>query len=303
MKITNKYNLPEVFVTLANKKTYSKGNSQYSATEILSSPKIKRMVDKYDHLIEVDVSDMIWQLMGSAVHNILENAKTDNHILEERLFIDVDGVTVSGQIDLQHETPEGVLVTDFKVTKAWSFMANKKEWEEQLNIYKWLVETVKRKRVSGLFITAMIRDWNAGDKRENYPKAAIQNLSIPMWDSVKAETFIRERLEVHRLSKMMYHLGDEFDDCTPEERWMTDTVYAVKREGRKTAIKLYKDLNEARDRAKQEKGYVEERVGEPRRCAGNYCLVSQWCKQYQDELSRGAVEVVGEGSHREEKWS
>lgn len=293
LKITNKHGLPEVFVTLANKQTYTKGASQYSVTEIMSSPKIKRLTDKHYHEMEVDVADMMWQLIGSAIHNILENAKTDNHLTEERLFVDVDGVVVSGQIDLQHETESGVLVTDFKTTSAWAFMKNKKEWEEQLNVYKWLVETVKRKKVSGLFITAIIRDWSRNDKRETYPKAPVQNLEIPMWDSVRAETFVRERLDLHRDSKISHHLGDDLRDCTPEERWMTETVYAVKREGRKTAIKIYSDLNDAQERAKEEKGYVEVRPGEPRRCA-EFCGVAKWCDQYQRELGEqdsGAFEA------------
>jgi hypothetical protein len=228
---------------------------------------------------------MLWQLMGSALHNVLENGKTENHLTEERLFLEMDGVTVSGQIDLQHDTPEGVLITDYKFTSAWAFMQNKKEWEEQLNVYKWLVETVKRKKVIGLYICAMIRDFSKHDTRETYPKAPIQMLEIPMWDSVKAETYVRDRLDLHRHSKMSHHLGDDLSDCTPEERWMSETVFAVKREGRKTAIKLYTDLNEAQERAIQEKGYVEERTGEPKRCTGNFCSVSGWCKQYQDELS------------------
>ena len=285
MKITNKHGLPQVFVTWATKKHYDKGDSQYSVTEIMSSPKIKRLTEEHDHEMEVDVADMIWQMMGSAVHNILENAKTANHTMEERLFIDVDGVIVSGAIDLQEETVEGVLVTDFKVTSAWAFMNQKIEWEQQLNVYKWLVETVKRKPVIKLNITAILRDWNRNDKRESYPKAAIQNLAIPMWDAVQAETFVRERLDLHRTSKIHHGLGDDLKDCTPEERWMSETVYAVKREGRKTAIKLFDSLNDAQERAIEEKGYVEERLGEPKRCTGDYCGVSRWCKQYQDELS------------------
>jgi hypothetical protein len=285
MNITNKHGVPETFMTLANKNSYSKGASQYSVTELMSPPKIKRLRDQYDSEIESDVADMLWSMMGTAVHNVLENGKTPGHITEERLFIDVDGVIVSGQIDLQHETAEGVLITDYKFTSAWAYMSNKLEWEQQLNVYKWLVETVKRKPVVGLSVCAMIRDFNNHDKRENYPAAPIQMLPIRMWDSVEAETYVRSRLDMHRNSKIHHSLGDFLQDCTDEERWMSETVYAVKRDGRKTAIKLFKDLNEAQERAIEEKGYVEERTGEPRRCAGNYCGVSKWCDQYQGELS------------------
>jgi hypothetical protein len=64
---------------------------------------------------------------------------------------------------------------------------------------------------------------------------------------------------------------------------MSETVFAVKREGRKTAIRVLKDEEEAKSLAEKEKGYVETRLGEPRRCTGNFCGVAQWCKQFQDE--------------------
>jgi hypothetical protein len=64
---------------------------------------------------------------------------------------------------------------------------------------------------------------------------------------------------------------------------MSETVFAVKREGRKTAIKLFKSIEEANELAEKEKGYVETRKGEPKRCTGNYCGVNQWCSQYQKE--------------------
>jgi hypothetical protein len=66
---------------------------------------------------------------------------------------------------------------------------------------------------------------------------------------------------------------------------MSETTYAVKRDGRKTAIRLFKSIDEANELAMKEKGYVETRLGEPKRCTGNYCGVAQWCDQYQAELN------------------
>ena len=66
---------------------------------------------------------------------------------------------------------------------------------------------------------------------------------------------------------------------------MSETTYATKREGRKTAIRVFKTLEEATELAEKEKGYVETRKGEPKRCTGDFCGVSKWCKQYQGELN------------------
>lgn len=283
MKITNKFGVPQTLVALASREYYSKGKAQYSVTELLSPPRIRRLREQYDSVIETDVTDLMWQLLGSALHVVMERGQADGHITEERLFADIEGVVVSGAIDLQEEKDGGVIITDYKFTSAWAVMNEKKEWIEQLNVYKWLVETVKQKRVDGLRICALIRDYNRHENREGYPAAPIQMVNIPMWDTVTTEVFIRERLDLHRESKVSHGLGDALPECSPEERWMSETTYAVKREGRKTAIRVLKNLDEANELAEKEKGYVETRPGEPKRCTGNYCGVAQWCQQYQGE--------------------
>ena len=281
MIITNKYGVPEPLVTLASKEYYSKGASQYSVTEIMAPPKIKRLREQYNDQIKQDVSDMLWNLLGSALHVVMERGVTDGWTMEERLYKEMDGVTVSGAIDIQQETPEGVVIIDYKFTSAWAVMQEKEEWQQQLNVYKWLVETVKRKKVVGLKICALVRDFNRHETKEGYPKASIEMVDIPMWDSVTTEAYVRERLNLHRDAKVSADFGDELPACSDTDRWQSETIYAVKREGRKTAIRLFKTIEEANELAEKEKGYVETRLGEPKRCTGNYCGVSEWCEQYQ----------------------
>lgn len=283
MKITNKHRVPETLVALASREYYTKGAAQYSVTELLSPPRIRRLREQFHEKVEQDVTDMLWSMLGSALHVVMERGQTEGHITEERLFKEMDGVTISGQIDLQHERDGGVVITDYKFTSAWAVMADKPEWEEQLNVYRWLVETVKGNRVDALNICALIRDFSRHDTREGYPAAPIQMISIPMWDLDETEAFVRRRLDAHRDAKVAHEFGDALPECTPEERWQSETVYAVKREGRKTAIRVFKDLEEANQLAEKEKGYVETRPGEPKRCTGNYCGVADWCSQYQGE--------------------
>lgn len=284
MKVTNKFNVPAPLMTLATKEYYSKGASQYSVTELMSPPRVRRLQERYDAEREQDVTEMLWSLMGSALHVVMERGETEGYLSEERLFQTVDGVTISGAIDIQHETPEGVVIMDYKFTSAWAVMANKPEWETQLNIYKWLVETVKRKPVVGLKIIAFVRDYNKHETKEGYPPAQICTVDIPMWDAVKAEHYIRTRLELHRNAKVSHDLDEPLPLCSKEDRWEGETVYAVKREGRKTAIKLFKSIEEATALAEKEKGYVETRAGRSVRCEDNYCGVNKWCDQYQATL-------------------
>lgn len=288
MKITNKFGVPAPLMTLASKEYYSKGKSQYSVTELLGPPRIRRLRQQYDDQMEQDVTEMMWQLLGSALHVVMERGQTPGFITEERLFTEMDGVTISGAIDLQEETPEGIIITDYKFTSAWAVMNEKKEWIEQLNVYKWLVERVKGKPVIGLRICALIRDWSRHDTREGYPASQIQMIELPMMQNMEA--LINRRLELHRDSKYLHAMGDELPRCSDEERWFSETTYAVRRDGRKTAIRVFKTIEEANELAVKEKGYVETRKGEPRRCTGDYCGVARWCTQYQGEKSVGPVE-------------
>lgn len=286
MKVTNVHNVPQPLVTLAEGQYYSKGKSDYSVTELMSPPRVQRLRAQNDEAIVQDVSEMLWPLLGSALHVVMERGETSGWTSEERLFAEVDGQIVSGAIDLQEVTPEGIGIVDYKFTSAWAVMNDKIEWEQQLNVYKWLVERVKKMPVKSLRICALIRDFSRHDtEREGYPQAPIHMVEIPMWDAVKAESYVRERLEMHRNSKLSADFGEALPECSPEERWMSETTYAVKREGRKTAIRVFKTMDEATELAGKEKGYVETRLGEPKRCTGNYCGVAQWCDQYQAELN------------------
>lgn len=234
---------------------------------------------------------MLWALLGSALHVVAERASAEDHVTEERIVAEIDGVKVSGGIDLQEMTPDGVVITDYKFTSAYSVMNEKKEWEEQLNLYKWLVESVKRIPVKSLRICALIRDFSRHDRRENYPEAPIHMVDIPMWDSVTAEAFVRSRLQLHTEAKFADAMEEPLPPCSAEERWFSETTYAVKKEGRKTAVRVFKTIEEAQELAAKEKGYVETRAGEPRRCTGNFCGVAEFCEQYQSEVGSRLAET------------
>ena len=285
MKITNKQNLPAPIVALVSRNYYSKGASQYSVTELMSPPKIRRLREQYDSEMEIDVTKMIASQLGTFMHGKLEAKEVEGYTNEERIFTEVDGVVISGAIDLQQQVEGGVVIIDYKFVKAWSVKQGKDDWTTQLNIYKWLVESVKRVPVKGLQICAIIKDYSAHDTSEGYPEAEAVMIDIPMWDSVTTEAYVRKRLEMHRNAKVNHEFGEELQACTDEERWMSETVFAVKREGRKSAIRLFKTIEEATELAEKEKGYVETRQGEPKRCTGDFCGVSKWCKQYQGEIN------------------
>ena len=284
------FNVPETLVALATRDYYTKGKSDYSVTEIISPPRIQRLRRKHFEEIEQDVSDMLWMLLGTALHVVAERSEVSGHTNEERLSAGINGIILSGAIDLQKDEADGVTITDYKFTSAWALMNDKPEWEQQQNIYKYLVERVKKKPVKGLKICALIRDWSRRDaqNKPDYPQAPIQVIDIPMWTFDRTEAFIKERVEMHRDSKVSADWGDELPLCSDEERWLRPTTYAVKKDGRKTAIRVFDTQDEAdallKEMPEKDKGFIEIRKGEAVRCTGNFCGVSQWCNQFQNEV-------------------
>ena len=182
MKITNKFNVPETLLSLAQRDFYTKGKADYSVTEIISPPRIQRLRNKHWQDIEQDVSDMLWMLLGTALHVVAERSVVEGHTNEERIIVDMDGVLLSGAIDLQRDDEDGITIYDYKFTSAWALMNDKPEWEQQQNIYRYLIERSKGKPVKALKICALIRDWSRRDaqNKPDYPQAPIQVVDIPM---------------------------------------------------------------------------------------------------------------------------
>ena len=285
MKITNKYNLPDTILNVLDRPTYSKGKAHISATELLNSPRIVQLKRKYWEFIETDASEMVWALFGSAVHNILEHGKGENHIVEQRLGTDIDGWRLSGAIDLQEEDEDGIGIKDYKVTGAWSVMNEKQDWHNQLNVYAYLVEKEAKKKVNSLQIEAIVRDWSARDTvKEGYPQSPIATIDIPLWPMDEREQYIRDRVSLHSAAYFEMETNSELPLCSEEDMWEKPTSYAVIKVGGVRAKSVHKTLEEAQHALNQLKGYnMEVRQGERTRCA-KYCQVSEFCTQYKQYI-------------------
>lgn len=284
MKITNKFNIPQTFMNVLDRPQYSKGKAHLSVTQLLNSPKIVALTKKFEDEIETDASDMVWSIFGSAVHNVLEHGKDENHIVEQRIHKEYDGWHISGAIDLQVVNDKGIDVKDYKTTTVWAVMNEKIEWEVQLNIYAGLVEDVKRVPVTSVGIVAIIRDWNRREAatREGYPEAPIKELPIRLWSKDERDAFISNRISLHSACEFALETDGELPDCTPEEMWEKPTVWAVRKIGNKRAHSLYETEQLATEALKDlgDKYEMEIRKGERTRCA-NFCPVSTWCTQYK----------------------
>ena len=230
---------------------------------------------KHKDEITVDVSERVWALLGQAVHTILERAglRQEGMVVEERLYADVDGWQVSGQVDSMHL--EMQKLSDYKVSTVWKKNGSD-SWTRQLNVLRWLAHknghTINTLEVIGIF-----RDWRKSEalRDPSYPQSAIQTIHVPVWTLEDAEDYVRERVAIHQAASKGIDI-----QCTDEERWMSPSKFALMKDGGKRAVRV---ADSAEDLGEPLDGYtIIERKGEAKRCS-MYCDVAPFCTQWAAE--------------------
>jgi len=284
LKITNNFGIPQTIVNALHRPTYTKGGANLSATELITSPRIVQLRRLNAEHLEQDASDMVWALFGTAIHGVLEHGKDDNHIIEQRLHAKLDGWTISGAIDLQTVEADGLVISDYKTTGAWAVMNEKIDWEQQLNIYAWLVRMNSDRPVKKLEIVAIIRDWNRRESltKEGYPSAPIKVIDINLWSFDEQTDFIRALIKQHSDALFAAESNDELPECTPAQMWEKPTTYAIMKVGGVRAKRVVHTEEEAEiELAAAGKGHeIQVRPGERTRCA-TFCQVRDYCSQWK----------------------
>lgn len=281
MLITNIYNLPQPFVDLVSGDTYSKGESDITTTGLAQPPKIAELTRRHASEITMDASEKVWTMMGTANHYVLEQIALRNperYVTEQRFYLDIDGVKLGGQIDLFDRETE--TLWDYKVSSVYKAMSDDKlEWTKQANVNKLLCEHngIHPKKLAVLLV---MKDWKRKEAefKADYPKCAIQEIPLPIWQEAETLAYIKSRINLHNAAKLIEE-EDAIPVCTEEERWAKPTTWAVLKErGAKRAVNggLYGSEAEAILHAKRIDGAIEKRDGSNARCE-NYCQVRKWC--------------------------
>lgn len=266
MQVTNEYNLPDAIVrSVSNFRPLVK--DRFSVTDLIGPPLMRQLKIKHWDEITEDASDKLWMLLGSAVHYILEKSSPENALEEEKLEVPFMGVTIVGKVDLWH----GGEISDWKITSVYSFLlGDKPEWEAQLNLYSYLY-SAHGFQTERLRIYAILRDWQKSKAlaSADYPQIPFMSVDVRLWNQEELMNYIGQRIHLHQT---------EGRECTDEERWARPTTYAVKKEGRKTAVRVFDTRGEAETLALTDpKHFVEERKGEYIRCK-SFCPVRNFCK-------------------------
>ena len=282
MKITNHTALPEPVFQALTRSDYTKGSSNRSVTQLIDSPRVRILRKENDDHISEDAADMLWSVLGTAVHKMFEDNEVEGHISEERLYAEVEDWVISGAIDVQRGEADGkVAVLDYKCTSAWSVIYGKPEWDKQLNFYAWLVEHCKDIEVGKLQIVAVLRDWQRkkAEVDSQYPQAPIVMVDIPLWSFEERDAYVRGRVKIHQDAEFQRLTGEDLPPCSSEERWKKEDSFAVKKSGNKRALRVFDSMEQAEEYMKDGME-IEVRKGKCVRCEDNYCKVAEFCDQY-----------------------
>ena len=286
-RYTNHYELPDEIVKAIMNDDYDHPTDENTipCSKLISPARINILSKRHSKEIISDISDSIWALLGTSIHYILAKQGDGIAQIEQRISIPYKGYFITGKPDSYN--PQTEEIKDFKVTSVWKYVYGPREgyreWTEQLNVYAWLLR-LRGSKVAKLTITAILRDWSQREAWNNpsYPNIQIQQIDLPLWTEEEQEKFVDLRLRT--IIDNNERDDNCLDVCSEAERWATATTWAVMKEGRKSAVRVFPTEQEAKDFiGKDDKHFsVVERKGEDKRCA-NYCSVNKFCNYFKEK--------------------
>jgi hypothetical protein len=285
MIITNRYNLPQPLVDAVTYDGHRKGD--YSVTEILNDPKSILLARRHQDEIEEDVTDKLWALYGTAVHEVLNKNEDKDSLQEEYLKLEIKeptyDVTLTGSADIYKDK----VISDYKFTSMWSIVYKSmfKKWEQQLNCYAYMYKQLGFP-VEKIQVIALLKDWSKSraERDVNLPQCQVEVVDLDLWTEEDQIKFIKDRIAFIEKHKDME--DDDIPECSPENRWQTETKYAIMKEGRKSAVKLHIDESEAQKHLDNldSKHYIDIRKGEDKKCI-DYCSGNKFCNYWKSHYS------------------
>ena len=280
MKVTNKLNMPAAFVNAVSTTRHNEAGC-FSATTLNKGAKEIILSDRHFDEITVDAADSVWAVWGTAVHALMES-QPDNNFHEEKFKVPVCNSFVTGQVDsydMEHAT-----IFDWKTASVWKVQfADFGDWYKQGMTYAWLLKQ------SGLDVrhcvfVALLKDHSKSKaaKDASYPQSPVFKYEFDVTDEELQQTEARIIAKVAEIESAYKLDDDAIEPCSAEERWADGEKWAVMKNGRKTAIKLFDNSADA-DAMAGEMGnayYVEHRPAISRKC-GDYCKCKDFCNFYK----------------------
>ena len=280
MKVTNRLHLPEAFVKAVSVERHNKAGS-YSATTLNKGTKEVILQERHWDEFSVDAADSVWATFGTAVHAIMEKYE-DGNFHEEKFDIAVSKSRVTGVVD-SYDMERGIIY-DWKTASVYKVMKGDfADWYKQGMTYAWLLKQngldVRRCR----FI-ALLKDHSMtkAETDKTYPQSPVFTYEFEVTPEELEQTGARITAKIKDIEAAELLGDDDIAPCTPEERWADPEKYAVMKNGRKSAVRVFDTLIDAENCAGElgNSHYVETRPAVSRKC-GKYCLCKDFCSFYR----------------------
>lgn len=289
MTTTNEMGLPEAFVSFVSNVRHNAPGT-LSATTLLQGDKQIVLFDRHFGELTQDAADQVWASFGTAFHLIMERQKS-NTFKEEAFEVQVDDWKVTGHLDSYDMEKE--IIEDWKTTSVWKVIKqNFDEWKAQGLTYAWLIRKAGLNVQKCRFI-ALLKDHSKAEakRKPDYPQKPVYIYQFDVTDADIEATEQRIINKIKSVTEAYKMQDDEIPPCTPEERWATETKYAVMKEGRQTAVKLCDDMQSAEAYMANlpPKHYIQVRPGEDRRCQ-EYCPCAEFCNYYHEHVEQKEVQ-------------
>ena len=282
MKVTNNLHLPEAFVKSVSVERHNKAGC-YSATTLNKGTKEIILQERHWEEFVTDAADNVWAIWGTAVHELFEKTPDDN-FHEEKFDVEVSQSRVTGTVD-SYDMENGI-INDWKTASVYKvMMGDFTDWHKQGMTYAWLLKQsgldVRRCR----FI-ALLKDHSKSKAKtdKSYPQSPVfvYEFDVTPEDlELTGKRIYAKVIEIEEAEKMA---DDEIIPCTAEERWADDDKWAVMKNGRKTAVRVF-DTEIDAERCVKDLGdnhYIEHRPAVSRKC-NDYCLCKDFCNFYKSQ--------------------
>jgi len=209
--------LPEIIYEYLKTQFYDteRAGDSFSATAMLRPVQEIILTRRHNDEIIVKASDLVWSILGSSTHAVLEKGFDGKYQQEERVFKIVEGIPVSGKFDLIKDNA----INDFKVTTVYrvTFGYSEEDWIKQLSTYRWLMYPTRILSDEGKII-AILRDWNAKEVDNiGYPAFPMLEIKLKLMSYEDTEAMVTEK--ILDIKKALELKDEELPACTLEDRW------------------------------------------------------------------------------------
>lgn len=268
----------------------------------------------------VSLPDMMNSRMGTAIHDGIEKAWTQNHkvamqmlgypervierivinpeqvtddmipiYMEQRLSRKLGKWTITGKFDFIGEGK----VQDFKSTGTYTYtkQTNGDKYTQQGSIYRWLDP---QKITQGeMDIHYIFTDWKAQQAKQDpqYPQRRFHKQSFPLMSLQETESFITRKLAL--IEQYWDAEEDQIPECSDEDLWRSEPVFKYYKNPQKMgkSTKNFETKQDAYIRLAEDGnvGIVKEVPGQVTAC--RYCQSFVACSQKDKLIAAGELTV------------